>query len=857
MRIKKFLKFGILTLGLAVATTTLASCSFSDWFFGNNDNNISERQYDVERTITVLSTLEKAEDFNYFLDKLNYGDDFITDYEIIKDTYTDAYYEIGKQKTIDANLTLKDGRKISVHFNIDLKSVEQNSELICGKNEISISPFKYDTADDFVEDKYFGINTNGGVYVSKGVVSTEDNFDVNKLGTYNVTLKYGSYNKKVKVVVEYQTYKLTFNDANGNPLKVVNYNEEKRDASSLAPRVADLNIPKVELEKQNTEEYVFDGWDKDLTNILEDCTINPIIKRTDKLYTVTFKNYDGTILDQVKCKYGSNIPYLKENPIREGNEYLSYKFIGWTIDTSRIIGNTTTIARFKETRKSGTRVYSYCGRVYGQSQIENDTEFLTNPIETPEFNKEIDTQYDPCYEYEFKNWEYDYTSSDSSTEYYKPHFTSTKTKVKLEFKQLDGTIIETKYVNIGSTLNPKDIEKIENDITRPIPTEYPELYSYILKGWNYNLEEEQFYDRSITPVFELEKLKSYVKIYSPNSNTPFEKVIVDIGKNVYSQIIAKIPDYTNGVNYTKEPYSNYCVLGTDGVYYIATKFVDMKGNDLKPEMIIDENDLEIKIYLEPYINKNLNLEYTSNNVCSITSNISLEAENLYIPTYSIDGKKIVSFKTSTLNNCGFKNNTTIQNVYWNNTAITAFPEYSFALTGIKTFTLGKDSAIKTFNENSFYNSSIEEFKVGDGVYTNSTVETIDDLAFSNCKNLKNIHLNEMVGLRNIGKKAFAEDTELKYFGSNQNSELILLTTQSVNIEENAFKNTKLSALSIRNSDSVNLEPYIFNGIKNQITLKLKNENVCKIQDTTLYTGTRDSNGIPYTVTVVYYDEITD
>ncbi len=65
-------------------------------------------------------------------------------------------------------------------------------------------------------------------------------------------------------------------------------------------------------------------------------------------HTVTFKNWDGTVLQTVSVKEGTDAVYTAATPTREADVWKTYTFSGWDKELTNITGPTTVIAQFSE-----------------------------------------------------------------------------------------------------------------------------------------------------------------------------------------------------------------------------------------------------------------------------------------------------------------------------------------------------------------------------------------------------------------------------------------------------------------------------------------------------------------------------
>ena len=126
------------------------------------------------------------------------------------------------------------------------------------------------------------------------------------------------------------SYVVTFVDWNGQVLKIEQVEEGH---SATAPA------------NPTREGYTFTGWDKDFSNVQSDLIVTAqYIQNTPSTtyYTVTFKDWDGTVLktQQVEKGHSATAP---ANPTREG-----YTFTGWDKDFSNVQSNLTVTAQYQK-----------------------------------------------------------------------------------------------------------------------------------------------------------------------------------------------------------------------------------------------------------------------------------------------------------------------------------------------------------------------------------------------------------------------------------------------------------------------------------------------------------------------------
>lgn len=116
---------------------------------------------------------------------------------------------------------------------------------------------------------------------------------------------------------------------------------------------ANYNGSKPLREYTGTEKktYRFSGWDKNTENLLTDTTF---IAQFDLLnvYTATFKNYDGTILETKDVIQGDDAVYTGSTPYKPGSrsgDYIyTYTFSGWSSSLKNIQSDKVFTAQFRQ-----------------------------------------------------------------------------------------------------------------------------------------------------------------------------------------------------------------------------------------------------------------------------------------------------------------------------------------------------------------------------------------------------------------------------------------------------------------------------------------------------------------------------
>ncbi|MCR5796428.1 MAG: InlB B-repeat-containing protein, partial [Eubacterium sp.] len=122
------------------------------------------------------------------------------------------------------------------------------------------------------------------------------------------------------------------------------------------------------------DHYRFMGWntkeDGSGINYADCASVNNLTKIPDGIvnlyaqwepviYTITWKNYDGTILSEEQVPYGTFPQYSGIIPKKEGDASNSYTFSGWSPSVTAVEGDAVYTAQFDK-RGEKTKTYTFC-----------------------------------------------------------------------------------------------------------------------------------------------------------------------------------------------------------------------------------------------------------------------------------------------------------------------------------------------------------------------------------------------------------------------------------------------------------------------------------------------------------------
>ena len=148
------------------------------------------------------------------------------------------------------------------------------------------------------------------------------------VGDYNgqwndVAMTTGSYNLCVVLELELTYHTVTFKDWNGTVLKTQQVEHGKAATAPANP---------------TRTGYTFTGWDKAFTNVTANLVVTA--QYSANTYTVTFKDWNGTVLKTQQVQYGGAAT-APANPTRTG-----YTFTGWDKAFNNVTANLVVTAQY-------------------------------------------------------------------------------------------------------------------------------------------------------------------------------------------------------------------------------------------------------------------------------------------------------------------------------------------------------------------------------------------------------------------------------------------------------------------------------------------------------------------------------
>lgn len=207
-------------------------------------------------------------------------------------------------------------------------------------------------------------------------------------------------------------------------------------------------------------------------------------KNTGPTYcTVTFKNYDESILSQSSVEVGKDVDYEGVTPSRANTDEFTYTFNGWDKSLKNIQGDSVRYAQYIETAIPKTVYYdvsfkNYDGTLLYETYVEKGHDVI---YQGPAAIKPETSEYT----YTFSGWDHSLLNVSSDLVCI-AQYTETKKEVKtyytVLFKNYDDTLLCETKVEAGGNATYEGSQPV-----RPESSEY----TYAFSGWNKSLENIQ------------------------------------------------------------------------------------------------------------------------------------------------------------------------------------------------------------------------------------------------------------------------------------------------------------------------------------------------------------------------------
>jgi len=343
-------------------------------------------------------------------------------------------------------------------------------------------------------------NDSGCIYTDTPVTKAADGYlteeDVENLDYYNRLV--------IEPVFDFKTFTVVWKNENGDVLET-----DEDVAYGTIPTYDDAQPTKA-ADAQYT--YEFDGWDITLVAVTEDVTYTAKYLETLNKYTITFKDEDGTILQEEDVDYGEIPVYTGAEPTKAADVQYTYEFDGWDMTPVAVTEDATYTAKYLQTLNKYTITFK---DEDGTILQEEDVDHGEIPVYTCE---EPTKAADGVHTYTFAGWApaIEEVTGDAT---YTATFTESSNTYTVVWKNYDGEVLETDE-NVAYGVTPE-----YNGLT-PVKEATAE-YTYTFAGWTPAVEEVTG-DATYTATFT-ETTRTYTVTFDSNGGSDVDSVTVEYG----------------------------------------------------------------------------------------------------------------------------------------------------------------------------------------------------------------------------------------------------------------------------------------------------------------------------------------
>jgi transposase-like protein len=344
------------------ATYTPTYIEYTVTFVDYDDKMISEKTYHYGDTVTIPNDPFRAADdtFTYTFKGWNKDIETVTGNETYKAEYKATYIEY-TVKFVDYN-----GDEIStLTYHYGKTVVIPDNPVRASDNTYTYTFKEWDKPVTTVSSNVMYTATYKETYIDYTVTFKNHDGSVIKTTNYHYgddvaipadpsrtadntyTYTFKEWDKSVTSVTGNAEYTATYDSAYIEyTVKFVDY-DDKVLSEAVYHYGDTVTAPaNPTREKDGEYTYTFSGWNKDITACYGNETYRATYTTDENVYTVTFKNYDNSVISVKTYHYEDNVT-IPEAPKKASDETYYYVFTGWDKEVVKVTSDAVYTAVFE------------------------------------------------------------------------------------------------------------------------------------------------------------------------------------------------------------------------------------------------------------------------------------------------------------------------------------------------------------------------------------------------------------------------------------------------------------------------------------------------------------------------------
>jgi len=158
--------------------------------------------------------------------------------------------------------------------------------------------------------------------------------------------------------------------------------------------------------------YSFDGWSPTISEVTGNATYTAQFTSLTNSYTVTWKNWDGEVLEtDLNVPYGTTPTYDGATPIRESTDDNSFKFKGWTPAIVNVTGDVIYTATYNAVDRFYLITFDAGNGYFGNDMNCHSKTIEVTKGQVPDFTESPNCEFSTEFTCTFTKWDKELTSA--------------------------------------------------------------------------------------------------------------------------------------------------------------------------------------------------------------------------------------------------------------------------------------------------------------------------------------------------------------------------------------------------------------------------------------------------------------